>query len=1231
ASIINDGQGGTYLSARNNMNFNALNVGFDEKMGGGNHYRNEAVNDVVVSAVKGAGNVTLSAKNIYAEGADFDAKGRLLALAENDIVLGTAKRSSDYEEFHHTKSSSAFGSSKKTTLDTNQQQTSIGTKLGGSEIIVSAGNDVTAKNLQAIADKDLLIKAGNNVSITADTNAFKTTHFEEKSKSGVFTGGGIGITFGKKSESHEQEAEGWQQSQARSTLGSLSGNITVSAGNHAHLSGVDAIASKELNREILIESKSTYVGASQDELSSKERHEQKQSGLTVAFSSAVTDGAMAVSQALNRSEKVQDERLGALLKVKAANEAYETVNKAKTLIDTLQNATNATEAMGNSDFKVSVSVGASKAVSTSHTQQTTHQGSELDAHHVTIRATEGDNTIVGSKINATKTELEGNNINLLATTDTQTNRSDNKNVGWSVGVFVGKSEGTTGFGVEGSVNVGKGYSNSDSKVQNNTEINSETLIIKAKETTTLKGAVANVDHLKLNTKNLHIESLQDSEKYDSKQTQAGVSAAVAWGSGGGASAQVSQNKANVDYAQVNQQSGFNINKTSDINVAENTHLKGGIINAQGEKENHSMKTGTLTTENVENRSDIKVSSVSAGASTDMSKMATSAMGAALSALGNMSESERSTTQSAISSNINLQITDSNAQQAKTGKTAEEMLQSLNRDTGNANQVLTKQDLAKAQERQEATQIVAEIGAKRVGDLAQQMGWKEGSPEKVALHGLVGYLSAKVGGGNATASTLSAMGSEYINTQIANYLAENTNLTPDQRNAIQQASAAGLGALIGAGLSGDSTTVKQSVQMALRTEQFNRQLHPDELQRIEELADGDKEKQRRLEIAACALVHCSAQIPADDPEYAEYYTIVKAREELGNTPEFANERALLSQQKANVDMTDAWTAERRPLFTYTVANAIGDKDDAGPRVVVRTTGLAQATGGVATAAFGTGLCQSGLGCVAGVPVAAYGMDNFVAGARTAYSGEYVSTVGAKAISQLTGLSESTSEFIYGAPSVVVGARPIIVGATKTTRKVVNEVARMGGEIKYVAGELGKDVKAVGGYATNVANKGMLTATDVISTGTEKSALAIRQFGNSLENTGTKKFALGAIGGGVGEIAVESRSYLEGKKEINAQNAITSANNVLKSSVAGGTTAGSSTLQALGINTLFGVTLKQQNIYDSFKENTISSGFSSSLGYRGITSEPLSGAANAIFTDEIKRRLSNLDTYKNNKDK
>ncbi|QLB15302.1 hypothetical protein A6B39_07445 [Mannheimia granulomatis] len=307
----------------------------------------------------------------------------------------------------------------------------------------------------------------------------------------------------------------------------------------------------------------------------------------------------------------------------------------------------------------------------------------------------------------------------LGTTDTQTNRSDNKSSSWSVGVFVGKSQGSTGFGVEGAVNVGKGHSNSDSQVQNQTEINSDSLSIKAKDTTTLKGATANINHLVLETKNLHIESVQDTENYHSKQTQGGVSGAVALiGEGVGASGQFSQNKAKVDYAQMNQQSGFNIKTSSNIKVVENTHLKGGIINAEGDKANHQMTTGTLTTENIENRSEVKVSSVSAGISTNPAQMAMSAVGAALSALGNMRESERSQTKAAISDNINLTITDSEAQKQKTGKTAEETLASLNRDTQNANQVVKKADLVAIQEKQETAQVIGELSQSWTNRLVQ---------------------------------------------------------------------------------------------------------------------------------------------------------------------------------------------------------------------------------------------------------------------------------------------------------------------------------------------------------------------------------------------------------------------------------------------------------------------------------------------------------------------------------
>ena len=174
----------------------------------------------------------------------------------------------------------------------------------------------------------------------------------------------------------------------------------------------------------------------------------------------------------------------------------------------------------------------------------------------------------------------------------------------------------------------------------------------------------------------------------------------------------------MDYAQVNQQSGFNIGKTSEINVEENTHLAGGVINAKGDKANHRMKTGRLTTAEIKNRSEIKVSSVSAGVSSDMGQMAGHAMGAALSALGNMSESERSTTSSAISDNIDLQITDSDKQKALIGKAAEETLQSLNRDVENANGKVEKQDLTKVQERQEMAQVIGELSQSAINYLVE---------------------------------------------------------------------------------------------------------------------------------------------------------------------------------------------------------------------------------------------------------------------------------------------------------------------------------------------------------------------------------------------------------------------------------------------------------------------------------------------------------------------------------
>jgi len=51
--------------------------------------------------------------------------------------------------------------------------------------------------------------------------------------------------------------------------------------------------------------------------------------------------------------------------------------------------------------------------------------------------------------------------------------------------------------------------------------------------------------------------------------------------------------------------------------------------------------------------------------------------------------------------------------------------------------------------------------------------------------------------------------------------------------------------------------------------FNRQLHPDENQAIKNLANGDADKDHRLEAAGCALVHCAAEFAPGTTDYAKY--------------------------------------------------------------------------------------------------------------------------------------------------------------------------------------------------------------------------------------------------------------------------------------------------------------------------------------------------------------------------
>ncbi|MDO9666220.1 hemagglutinin repeat-containing protein, partial [Glaesserella parasuis] len=85
-------------------------------------------------------------KDIYSQGADFDAKARLALMAENDIVLGSATRQTAYEEYHKTQSGNALAKKTKTTYDYISKTDHKGTELTAESILMKAGHDIQGES-----------------------------------------------------------------------------------------------------------------------------------------------------------------------------------------------------------------------------------------------------------------------------------------------------------------------------------------------------------------------------------------------------------------------------------------------------------------------------------------------------------------------------------------------------------------------------------------------------------------------------------------------------------------------------------------------------------------------------------------------------------------------------------------------------------------------------------------------------------------------------------------------------------------------------------------------------------------------------------------------------------------------------------------------------------------------------------------------------------------------------
>ena len=655
------------------------------------------------------GDITVTAgRDITSVATAVTAKGDIRVNAGHDIVLGTATES-DYHYSESGETRNRLLSHQTTRTITEDSVTrEKGSLLSGNRVTVDAGDNLTVEGSDVVADRDVSLAAGNHVDVLAATSTDTSWRFKETKKSGLMGTGGIGFTTGSSKTTHDRREAGTTQSQSASTIGSTAGNVSITAGKQAHISGSDVIA----NRDISITGDSVVVDPGHDRRTVDEKFEQKKSGLTVALSGTVGSAINNAVTSAQETKESSDSRLKVLQATKTALSGVQAGQAAA-----MATATGDPNATG-----VSLSLTTQKSKSQQHSESDTVSGSTLNAgNNLSVVATgknrgdnRGDIVIAGSQLKAGgNTSLDAaNDVLLSGAANTQKTTGRNSSSGGGVGVSIGAGGNGAGISVFASVNAAKGSEKGNGTEWTETTIDSgKTVTINSGRDTVLNGAQVNGNRIIADVgHDLLISSQQDTSKYDSKQTSVAAGGSFTFGSMSGSGyASISQDKIKSNYDSVREQSGIYAGKDGfDVTVGNHTQLNGAVIASTATDDKNSLSTGTLGWSDIHNQADYKAShtgiSLSGGSGMSASQMvASNAIAGAANALTGMSGSSghaEGTTSSAISGR-NLIIRDKESQKQD--------IAGLSRDPENANgSIAPIFDREKEQKRLQEAQVISQI-------------------------------------------------------------------------------------------------------------------------------------------------------------------------------------------------------------------------------------------------------------------------------------------------------------------------------------------------------------------------------------------------------------------------------------------------------------------------------------------------------------------------------------------
>ncbi|MEI7219648.1 hemagglutinin repeat-containing protein [Pectobacterium carotovorum] len=650
-------------------------------------------------------------RDINLQAAQGVASGAVTAQAGNDINLLSATET-QHTFFEETKvKKKAFSKTVTHTLRETLQTDEKGSLLSGDSVTMAANQDINLQGSSVVGDKQVTLLANNDVNTAASVENYQNYEEHSKKKSGLFSGGGIGFTIGSTSTSQKLRDQAATQSQSISTLGSTTDSVTVKAGNDVTISGTDIVAGKD----ILLQGNNVTLDPGYDTRKQQQEFEQKSAGLTVALSGVVGSALNSAVQSIQAAKSESDGRLALLQGMKAGLSGYQAYQGSQSELNN----------KGEASFVgVSISLGAQNSRSSQTSEQKQSFGSTLNAAaDIGIESRTGDITVAGSQLKAGGDVMmnAAQDIHLLSARNSEELSGKNSSSGGNIGISLGLSNGSAGLSIFANVNAAKGRETGTGNSWSETTVDAGNHVtLKSERDTRLIGAQVNGERIDVDTgRNLLLQSQQDSERYDSKQTSVAAGGSFTWGSMSGSGyLSASKDKIHSNYDSVQQQTGFFAGKDGfGIKTGEHTQLDAAVIGSTASAEKNRLETGTLGWSGLNNKAEFKVEhsgiGLSASPSMSGSMLSTLAMTvpSALMSLGN-SGNASSTTYAAVSDGT-LLLRD-------TAKQVQDIT-TLSRDVEHANNALSPIfNKEKEQKRLKQAQLIGEIGA-QVMDIVRTEG------------------------------------------------------------------------------------------------------------------------------------------------------------------------------------------------------------------------------------------------------------------------------------------------------------------------------------------------------------------------------------------------------------------------------------------------------------------------------------------------------------------------------